>query len=274
MYKVSTNPKIEELTRNHKGRSYSLSDLKPLKLDEISKNCIWCLSKLTGNRYKWCSETCIHSALAWGRPSGGHGLYELLIRQDFSCAVCKFLYKSYMENALNKANIHKGYLYPRMRSRKIDILVKIFKRAIPKDFSPEVDHTVPIWLGGQAIGLDNHQILCRQCHKIKTSKESKIRIAMYGHPKKGVKITEKQRQSFSIARKGFDSINRRKHRDIIYEKRRIKIIAINVFTKEEVTFDSITCAAKYLKLQISNISRVLREDQNRKQHKGWTFKYV
>ena len=33
---------------------------------------------------------------------------------------------------------------------------------------PEVDHIVPLALGGDPVGFDNNQVLCYDCHKEKT----------------------------------------------------------------------------------------------------------
>jgi 5-methylcytosine-specific restriction endonuclease McrA len=49
---------------------------------------------------------------------------------------------------------------------------KRLKNLVENEFGrgkkPEVDHIVPIALGGDTVGFDNHQILCYDCHKCKT----------------------------------------------------------------------------------------------------------
>lgn len=46
--------------------------------------------------------------------------------------------------------------------------MKALKRHLDAKLRPEVDHVVPIFKGGNSLGLGNHQILCALCHKAKT----------------------------------------------------------------------------------------------------------
>lgn len=269
MYKKSGNPQVEELTKSHKERSYNLSDFKPIITVEGIKNCIWCSERLYGNKRKWCSNKCVVSALTWSRPNSTYGLYELINRQNGKCAHCDLSYLSYIEQIMpKKIALNKEELSP----KRIDSLMRKLKKLIPRNIRPEIDHVVPISLGGVSLGLENHQILCSQCHKVKTKNDTKERFTKNGNPRKGIKFTKDHVEALSESRKGFDSPNRMAHRETIYEENRIKIVAINFKTKQEFTFDSIADAAKFLNLQESNISRVLRGNQNRKQHKGWTFR--
>jgi 5-methylcytosine-specific restriction protein A len=41
-----------------------------------------------------------------------------------------------------------------------------------------IDHIIPISEGGEALSLDNLQTLCKQCHAIKTGKETSKRKHM------------------------------------------------------------------------------------------------
>lgn len=151
-----------------------------------------------------------------------------------------------MEKAVSKKSKFHGV---ELRSQHIDLVMKRFKRLIPKDIRPEVDHVLAIVLGGTALGLENHQILCAKCHKIKTKSDIKEKFARNGNPRK----CSREKNLYPILRR--------------------PIVAINLETKEEIMFDSSEDAAKSLNLQVSNISRVLSGKQNRKQHKGWTFRY-
>ncbi len=161
MWKPSQNPKIEELTKSYRNRTFLLSDLDIVKLDGITKNCIWCLQKLAGRQYKWCSEQCSNYALAWARPQCEHGLHVLLARQDFLCAHCKFSYIPYINKSLQYLNHNHATIDPSTIKTQISwLLMKILKNNVPKIHRPEVDHIVPISKGGTAIGLENHQIIC------------------------------------------------------------------------------------------------------------------
>jgi HNH endonuclease len=153
-------------------------------------------------------------------------------------------------------------------------LMKVFKRTMPRSRRPEIDHIDAIVLGGVALGFGNHQLLCALCHKAKTKKDIQEKFAKNGNPRKGVKFTESHVQALSESRKGFDSENRKKSREKnLYPTIRVPIVAFKLDTKEEREFCSSAEAAYALGLQESNISRVLRGSQNRKQHKGWTFRF-
>lgn len=177
-----------------------------------------------------------------------------------------------MEIAISKNSKFRGI---ELRSRDVELVMKRFRRAIPRDIRPEVDHVLAISLGGTALGLENHQVLCAKCHKVKTKSDIKEKLARFGNPRKGVPFSEDHKKALSEARKGFDSESRIKSREEnLYPILRKPILAINILTNEEIRFESSEDAAKALELQISNISRVLNGKQNRKQHKGWTFVYL
>lgn len=267
--KLPNNPNIEIYTKTHKDRAFSLSDIR---LPEGTKKCcVWCMTELEGLQRRWCGDDeCVKSALAWGRPQSAHGLYELLKRQNCSCLNCGQSWSEYMEVAVSKKSKFRG---AELHSRDIELVMRRFKRLIPRDIRPEVDHILAIVLGGTALGLENHQILCAKCHKIKTKSDIQEKFARNGNPRKGVKFSEEHVQALSEARKGQDSEARKASREKnLYPTLRFPIIAKNIATGEEIEFESILECAKSLGLQHSNISRVLNAKQNRTKHKGWTFK--
>lgn len=169
MFKPSVNPTIEELTKSHRERQYPLGYLKSIKLADGTKQCIWCLTTLSGQKRKWCSENCSNMAMAWGYPQSEFGLHVLLARQDFKCNACAYSYMPEIEKAVmylnrNHKTIDPSKLYTDIRP----ILMKILKQRVPRDRTPEVDHVIPISKGGPSLGLDNHNCLCYLCHKTKT----------------------------------------------------------------------------------------------------------
>lgn len=267
--KLPNNPNIEIYTKNHKDRVFNLSNIK---LPEGSKKCcVWCMSELKGLQRRWCKDDeCIKSALAWGRPQSAHGLYELLKRQKCSCLNCGLSWSEYMEIAVSKRSKFRDV---ELHSRDIELVMRRFRRLIPKNIRPEVDHILAIVLGGTALGLENHQILCAKCHKTKTKSDIKEKFARTPNPRKGVKFSEEHVRALSEARKGVDTEARRIGREKnLYPALRIPIIAINIISGEEIEFESSLECAKALNLQSSNVARVLNAKQGRKQHKGWTFK--
>ena len=112
----------------------------------------------------------------------------------------------------------------------------------------------------------------RRVSQNKTRLDLKEKFSINGNPRKGISFSNKHREALSRVRIGFDSINRARSREKnVYPALRIRIIATNLSSNEELSFDSITDAARALNLQACNISRVLNGRQNRKQHKGWVF---
>lgn len=49
--------------------------------------------------------------------------------------------------------------------------IRWFHRKRKDHKEPEIDHIIPVALNGMSIGLENVQILCYGCHKIKTKKD-------------------------------------------------------------------------------------------------------
>lgn len=266
MWKPSQNPVITELTLTHRERVYRLKDLKPIR-DGSAKKCIWCLTTLGESRYKWCSEECVANALAWARPQTAHGLRVLLERQDNSCAVCQLSWKDSLAEALAKVR-RWSWVQP---TKFTERYMRAFRRICSPQTRPEVDHIVGVAIGGQTLGFENVQLLCRVCHKAKTKIDVRTRIALNGSKLKGKPMSDAHKAAMSESRKGFDSDARKAHREKMYQDLRIEIVATNVKTGEELLFESMEACAKALNLQSSNISRVLTGAQNRKQHKGWKF---
>jgi hypothetical protein len=209
--------------------------------------------------------------LAWGRPQSAHGLYELLKKQNNSCASCPVSWQQYLSAAITK---NSKFYETDIPSRSIELVMRRFKKLIPISIRPEVDHIMAISLGGTALGLNNHQILCAKCHKEKTKKDIKEKFAKNGNPRKGAKLSASHVDSMSKSRNGFDSEARKESRNKnLYPKIRKPVVATNLATQQEFHFESGKECAKALNLQNSNVSRVLTNKQGRKQHKGWTFRY-
>lgn len=168
MFKPSKNPKVEELTKSSKLRSYPISEL-PYIIIEGEKRCYWCGDPLKTKHHaqRYCKDkNCSLSAFAWGNPQKENGLWFLLQKQDWKCASCAYDWKKFVQDHV----IGKSY----GTHTKIDFiefnyyLVVRLKDKIDQQFKPEVDHILPISKGGTSLGLENHQAICYSCHKSKT----------------------------------------------------------------------------------------------------------
>jgi hypothetical protein len=170
MYKQSSNPKVEELTKNCKERRVNLSSLRVVKTPEGKRFCVWCMSvELHHGNQKYCSSACSDSAMAWANPQKEDALKFLLARQDYKCASCGFDYKPAMQEVIAHARHHSKV------SCDWDTLpwhyFKRLKDRVMPDRKPEVDHIIPIFKGGCSLGLANTEVKCYLCHKAKTKKD-------------------------------------------------------------------------------------------------------
>lgn len=88
---------------------------------------------------------------------------------------------------------------------------------------------------------------------------------------RGKKFTKEHIANMSKVRKGFTSEARKLANKNCKYKIQIKVIAINIKTKETKEYPSISDCAKSLNLDPTCVSRVLNNIKYRKQHKGYKF---
>lgn len=167
MWKVSKNPKVEELTRTHRKRSVNLTVLVAVRDSEGKKRCAWCCEGLLRHpSQKYCCEDCSNSAMAWAYPQKEQSLFFLLHRQEWKCAECQYDWKKFVEQNI------VGKFYGTRTNVDLETfnwwVVKRLKAIIDIKLRPEVDHTIPISKGGVCLGLEGKSCLCYTCHKAKT----------------------------------------------------------------------------------------------------------
>ena len=173
MWKKSNNPKVEELTKSVKDRTYNLSCLKPVKTEELNNKgkprrfCAWCCEgELFHGNAKYCTTICSDSAMAWAYPQQENALKILLFRQDLKCIGCGYDYKPFLEAMIAKDRARYGGVW------ELHQLpwhyFKRLKKTVDLQYRPEVDHVIAIAKGGESLGNSNHQALCYTCHKKKT----------------------------------------------------------------------------------------------------------
>jgi len=132
------NPHVFELVKQNKKRSLAISNIKAER-----GFCKWCLCKLNNIRKWYCSEDCKSSVWAFFYPQKCSHAF-LLDRQNNKCANCEYEW--------NNQNYLKDY---------------------EKGKAYEVDHIIPIFKGGEILGIENVQLLCQSCHRIKSAEERK-----------------------------------------------------------------------------------------------------
>lgn len=168
MLKLTSNARILEKTESFKDRALSLSRFPVLKTAEGKRFCLWCGTvELTKSNQKYCSTECSLAIWTWAQPQKENGLFALLTRQEWKCKLCDFDYFPFYAQICSWMKSHR-YKLPELGKDDAYHMMKRFKRLMPSTQKPEVDHIVPIYKGGQSLGLDNHQAICYSCHKTKT----------------------------------------------------------------------------------------------------------
>jgi 5-methylcytosine-specific restriction endonuclease McrA len=137
------NPRVFELVKNNTRRYLALDTIKGEK-----GCCKWCMDKLDNTRKKYCSNNCKESAWAFFYPQKYSHKY-LMKRQSDCCLGC-----GYNFNDKTKKFIRRFY----------------GDTCEYTDYG-DVDHIIPIHKGGEILGIENVQLLCRECHIKKTASE-------------------------------------------------------------------------------------------------------
>lgn len=131
-------------TGHPKVKEYLETSVRYVPLDELDRKrnlCKWCWNESTPSyRHKYCTPECKLSAEIFCYPQRELSKLFHMVQQGGKCANCD-------------RDFEKEY-----EGRRLE---------------PELDHCTPIFKGGQSLGHENHQLLCRDCHKIKTVEERK-----------------------------------------------------------------------------------------------------
>ena len=164
------NPKVTELKKGDGRRHINAASFKKIIKNGV-KHCAWCGDKPVDGKRKYCNDHCRDNCYAFISPQKELGLEYHLQSQDFKCAGCAFDYKPMVDDMTEKYNKRNlrgfepdGYSNMRLFKRLKNMVNTLHGRGK----KPEVDHIVPVALGGDVVGFDNHQVLCYDCHKEKT----------------------------------------------------------------------------------------------------------
>lgn len=147
------------------------------------KYCGWCCrNPLPKKRRSYCSDECRESCNLYCAPQTQAGLAFLFNIRPRECSACKFNYQKAIDEANRSylasmesykwAFANKESLKKRILEGEIVFAVAaIMKGKCPQGRAPELDHIIPVALGGTTLGFDNLQIICEDCHRIKTRKD-------------------------------------------------------------------------------------------------------
>lgn len=152
------NPRVFDVVKECKKRSLALDQIKGEK-----GHCKWCMTKIENTRKKYCSKDCKDSAWAFFYPQKYARKY-LIQRQGNNCAHCGYCFDDKTKKYKRNESYAVGWDKDTGKSiRKDDICYY--------DDMGDIDHIIPIHQGGEILGIENHQILCKECHHKKSARE-------------------------------------------------------------------------------------------------------
>lgn len=182
VYRDCGNEILEVLEKSSTARSINCSNFPANKNEDGYKNCAWCVVNKTKSKHllaRYCSEDCANSLYAASSPQKESGLIFHLFKQQLRCNICNFDYAPTLIEIIKK----KPILNPWYMAKRL-------KNTIDKNRKPEVDHIIPVALGGPTIGISNHQILCFGCHREKSKSDMAAISKMKREKKKQLKELE------------------------------------------------------------------------------------
>lgn len=135
-------------------------------LKKVNGMCAWCeLVLITDYRRKYCSESCSESSTMNCFPqSPGAKMFVLIYRQNCACVGCGLCFKGEIIRRIRKSVKFHGEEW---RPNSINL----YSIGYDSGTLHHVDHIIPIHKGGCGSGLDNIQVLCRDCHHKKSGLE-------------------------------------------------------------------------------------------------------
>lgn len=185
------NPNIKELI-SVLSRSVRTSDHFKPHVKDGQKYCSWCWVKpFKHPRKLYCSDECRQSCNLFCYPQTEAGLHFLIISRGAKCEKCSYSWQEKIEAArAERITGLKQYIDMVVTySKKIDTslpwknirdlesgkvtqcLISKAKFNIEGNRRPEIDHIIPVALGGTTLGFENLQLLCCECHKTKTKQD-------------------------------------------------------------------------------------------------------
>jgi 5-methylcytosine-specific restriction endonuclease McrA len=159
------------VSRNVGERKFNLSEIHCPVVGGF-KYCKWCARNPVYGQKQYCSEDCKFSIYCFCYPQTFPATRILLERQNFSCATCGYSYIGAIEKAIEDCKKLEADLDWDVNAEWI---VSTAKKYIPEERRIETDHIKAISNGGESFGLSNVEIKCNNCHKSKSSDESRVR---------------------------------------------------------------------------------------------------
>lgn len=159
---------LEAIQRKPAARYFNLSELPKLKV------CAWCNAfPVHPPKRRYCSDDCQRSAHMFCTPqSPAMKMYILLQLQDCTCVGCGEFFEDHVNELVDKwwALIQERRKHGIWTEKELD---KVPLRFVGDQTGHlwHVDHIIPIFRGGHGVCLENLQVLCVNCHRVKTARE-------------------------------------------------------------------------------------------------------
>lgn len=149
----------------------SLKKQRTLKMDHLQQvdgQCAWCnIIPLYSRRKKYCGVNCRNSALFYCYPQTPSAkMWVFIHKQNCSCTLCGECFEDKIAKKIfdlrkrwdKDAEFYKWKAGPITYHSLGDNTGDVW----------QVDHIIPLHKGGDGIGLENIQVVCKSCHLRKT----------------------------------------------------------------------------------------------------------
>ena len=168
------------ITKKHLDETSSATNKRWANLSDFKKTadskCGWCNEiDVPGKLRKYCSDDCRNSASLYCFPQTPKTKAWVFInKQDCVCLGCGECF----DEEVDKKIMDKWMHYTKNMPDEWKVKTKVTYHSVGYDtgYLWNVDHVVPLHLGGSGIGLENIQVICVPCHEKKTAGENSSRL--------------------------------------------------------------------------------------------------
>jgi len=166
---------LDQFAKNGSRRTMNLSEL-----EAPAGQCVWCDSKLTGRKRRWCSEACAHAAMFRANPQSPAGkAYRLIHEQNWACKRCGLSFEDDLRKKIRRKHEAENRIgsivwLPNYRTRvegDPESKITYYQVGDQTGHLFQTDHIIPVHKGGAGIEPSNLQVLCVPCHKAKTRED-------------------------------------------------------------------------------------------------------
>lgn len=146
---------------------------------KAEKKCRWCgldVHRLSPKRRTFCSDECVHEFSL--RSSSSYMRQYIAKRDKYKCQICGLDCKGFLRH-LHQWVKEKmaGIAYSEWSKRRKEFETEYFAQhgmewvnTNNRSTFYDIDHVVPVILGGGQCGEDNLRTVCLSCHRKETAK--------------------------------------------------------------------------------------------------------